>query len=259
MVWLNEEVKIPNYELAESDYMDGMKYKDIADKYKVTINTVKSWKTRYEWSKDKKKSTRTKKKKVCTQKVGAPIGNKNAIGNSGGSAPHENKNAERHGFFTKWLPEETLEIMQHIQNSNPIDLLWDNIMLQYTAIIRAQKIMHVTEKSEMIKELKKSKIKTTNRETEKTNSNTQEEEFEYEFQFSWDRQSTFMNAQSRAMGELRSMIKQYEELCKSSMATELQKNRIMLLKAQVDKLSGTDDLEELSKLDKVLAEIKGVV
>ena len=31
-------------ESAEKDYMSGMKYKDIADKYGVSINTVKSWK-----------------------------------------------------------------------------------------------------------------------------------------------------------------------------------------------------------------------
>ncbi len=61
---MNEEVRIN----AEKDYMDGMKYKDIAKKYGVTINTVKSWKTRYKWSKDKKKGVHTKVKKVCTQK-----------------------------------------------------------------------------------------------------------------------------------------------------------------------------------------------
>ena len=44
-----------------------MKYKEIAEKYGVTINTVKSWKTRYKWSKDGKKSVHTKSKKVCTQ------------------------------------------------------------------------------------------------------------------------------------------------------------------------------------------------
>ena len=45
-----------------------MKYKDIAEKYGVTINTVKSWKTRYKWSKDNEKSVHTKIKNVCTQK-----------------------------------------------------------------------------------------------------------------------------------------------------------------------------------------------
>lgn len=54
----------PQYELAEADYKNGMKYKDIAEKYEVSINTVKSWKTRYKWN---KKSVHTKEKKVCTQ------------------------------------------------------------------------------------------------------------------------------------------------------------------------------------------------
>ncbi len=34
---------------AECDYIAGMKYKDIAEKYGVTINTVRSWKQRYGW------------------------------------------------------------------------------------------------------------------------------------------------------------------------------------------------------------------
>lgn len=59
-----DEVRAANYELAEIDYMSGMKYKDIAAKYNVTINTVKSWKTRYDWN---KKGVHTKSKKVCTQ------------------------------------------------------------------------------------------------------------------------------------------------------------------------------------------------
>lgn len=51
------------YELAEKDYKNGMKYKDIADKYGVTINTVKSWKQRYSWTKE----SAEKKTSVCTQ------------------------------------------------------------------------------------------------------------------------------------------------------------------------------------------------
>lgn len=58
---MNEE---KNYILAESDYVAGMKYKDIAAKYGVSINTVKSWKKRYAWSRDKKTGYI---KKGCTQ------------------------------------------------------------------------------------------------------------------------------------------------------------------------------------------------
>lgn len=60
-----------NYELAEKDYKAGMKYKEIADKYGVTINTVKSWKQRYNWTREgaeKKTSVCTQNKKVCTPK-----------------------------------------------------------------------------------------------------------------------------------------------------------------------------------------------
>ena len=39
-------------------------YMEIAEKYNVSINTVKSWKTRYGWQ----KSVHTNDKKVCTQK-----------------------------------------------------------------------------------------------------------------------------------------------------------------------------------------------
>ena len=54
------EARAPNYELALKDYQAGMKYREIADKYGVTINTVKSWKTRYGWKKDNKKGVHTK-------------------------------------------------------------------------------------------------------------------------------------------------------------------------------------------------------
>lgn len=56
---------VENYEKAEQDYMAGMKYKDIAEKYGTTINTVKSWKKRYAWSRGEGAH---KTEKVCTQK-----------------------------------------------------------------------------------------------------------------------------------------------------------------------------------------------
>lgn len=56
---------VEKYEKAEQDYMAGMKYKDIAEKYKTTINTVKSWKKRYGWN---RAEGAHKEEKVCTQK-----------------------------------------------------------------------------------------------------------------------------------------------------------------------------------------------
>ena len=68
------------YELAQIDYSQGMKQKDIAEKHGVSINTVKSWKKRYNWqspNKDAqlKKEGATKKRvqpeKGCKKKKGA--------------------------------------------------------------------------------------------------------------------------------------------------------------------------------------------
>jgi len=63
---------------------------------------------------------------------GAPIGNQNAKGHG---PPVGNQNATKFGFFSKYLPAESVEIMQQIDNADSSDLLWDQIMIQYTAII----------------------------------------------------------------------------------------------------------------------------
>ncbi|MGJ0848329.1 helix-turn-helix domain-containing protein [Tissierella praeacuta] len=81
---------------AKQDYLEGMKYKDICDKYDISINTLKSWIKRYKWSEEKKTY---KKKGAHKNKKGAPLNNKNAEGNSGGAAPIGNINAIKHGAY----------------------------------------------------------------------------------------------------------------------------------------------------------------
>lgn len=124
-------------------------------------------------------------------------------GKSTGAPPEKmkgNQNSKKHGFFSKYIPQETLEIMGMLDEKSPADLIWDQIMIQYAAIIRAQQLMYVEEKDEIVKVLKKEKE--TDFATER----------EWEFQFAWDRHATFLNAQSRAMSELRSLIKQFNDL-----------------------------------------------
>ncbi|MCE0585909.1 phage terminase small subunit [Clostridioides difficile] len=204
-------------EKVKQDYIKGMKQKEISAKYDISLTTLKSWIKRYNWASEKKKGAPKNKR-------GAPIGNKNATG------PPGNKNAEKFGFFSKYLPEETRELIQEISIKDKFDILWEQITIQYAAIIRAQKIMYVKDKEEMIKELKKHE------------STENGEKIEYEFQFAWDRQASFLNAQSRAMSELRSLIKQYDEMIHKdwNLATEEQKNRVEKLKCEVDNLKKSD-------------------
>lgn len=226
------------HELAQEDYMQGMKYKDIAEKHDVSVNTVKSWKTRYKWD---RKGVHTNNEKVRTQKkTGAPVGNKNAIGNPGNKnpkwgnknavghgAPLQNDNAVTHGFFRKHFPEDVADLAAEIMEKNPIDMLWENITIQYTAIIRAQRLMFVKDQEDTSREIKK-----------ETDMGT-----EYEIQFAWDKHATFLNAQSRAMSTLSSLIRDFDKLAniddERRLKLEAMKLNVKKVEAEVKKLSGS--------------------
>lgn len=233
------------YVLAEKDYVKGMKYKDIAEKYGVSLNTVKSWKKRYGWNRDRGAPS---EKSVHTKNRGAPKGNINAKGNTGGAPPKGNQNAVTHGFFSKFLPTETLEIMEAMQERSAADLIYDQIQIQYAAIIRAQQIMYVTDKSELVKELKKAEYEHVPFRDEDGEPGFRpvvvKEEFE--IQFAWDRHATFLNAQSRAMGELRSLIKQFDELAHANDERRLKLEQMQLnvdkTKLEIENIS--DDKED---------------
>lgn len=80
----------------------------------------------------------------------------------------------------------------------------------------------------------------------------------WEVQQAWDKQNEFMKAQARAQSELRSLIKQYDEMLHKDwgMASEEQRSRIAQIKAQTDKLTGNNqEIEDMSESE---AEIYGV-
>jgi uncharacterized protein YjcR len=230
------------YDQAIKLYKQGMKLVDIASQLNLPEGTVRRWKSTHKWESERsdKKSERSYKNK------GGQPNNKNAVGHG---APEGNKNSERYGFFAKYLPAETKEIFDAVAHADPLDLLWHQIQLAYAAIVRAQQIAYVKDQSD----ISKTKIQ------QKDGDTVTEER--WEIQFAWDKQSNFMKAQARAQGELRSMIKQYDEMLHNNWekASEEQKQRIALIKAQTDKLSGSDNQSELKRLDEVLSEIKGVI
>lgn len=208
-------------EQAKELFDKGCKMVEISVALSIPEGTVRSWKKRYQWD----ATLQTKKRNVANKKGGQP-GNKNSVGHKS-STPETNKRAERHGFFSKWLPSETMEIMNCIEHSNPIDLLWDNIQLQYAAIIRAQNLMYVRDQSDMTKEISCDGLATS-----------------YDIQYAWDKHSNFLQAQSRAMKTLESMIKQYDELTRSNMATEEQRVRIDKMKLEMTKLNNDPETYE---------------
>ena len=205
-------------EQAKEMYLQGQRLVEIASQLNLPEGTVRRWKCTHKWENERsdKKSERSPKRKR-----GAQPGNKNSSG-----GPPGNKKAEKYGFFSKYLPEETREIFSAIDQADPLDLLWHQIQLAYAAIIRAQRIAYV--KDQQDKTIEKIEEKEGNVIGEK-----------WEVQQAWDKQSNFLKAQARAQGELRSMIRQYDEMLHKNWdaTSEEQRVRIAQMKAQTERLS----------------------
>ena len=209
-------------ELVYKDYMSGMKYKDISEKHGVPIETIRWWRRKKGWKRERGPSG------------GAPKGNKNAKGGRGGGAPNGNTNGEKHGFFTKFLPDDVLDIIREVENKTPLDMLWEQITIQYATIIRAQRLMYVRDQQDKTVEIiQQSETGTT-----------------YEYQQAWDKYEKLMAAQSRAMTALNSMISQYEKMANASEESEERIERIKKMRLESEKIkTETERIKSDAKLE----------
>ncbi|MNB98838.1 Phage terminase small subunit [compost metagenome] len=189
-----------------------LKPKDIAEKLGVSAESVRKWKSLDQWE-----------AKLTNSRPGAPRGNKNAKGNRGGKGgPPGNQKAVTHGLFRKFEPQdpEYLELIDIVQQMDPIDMLWHNITQGFRKIIWAQRIFFIKDKEDMTKELKREKPGEFG------------DEYEWEIQFAWDKYAGFIKAEATVMREIRGAIKQF-----LSVADENDKRRLELqqMQARVDK------------------------
>ncbi|MEH7592536.1 phage terminase small subunit [Bacillus toyonensis] len=219
----------------------------------VNEKTVGGWKSKDEWI-DKlngvlhknerstpKKDTEYSKKKpgapkgnrnAVNNRGGAKTGNKNAIGNPGGSAPLRNGNAATHGLYRKYLPKELYDLKEELEeaiNNDPLSILWESIMLQHAQIIHAQRIMFVNNKEDMTKELRKKKL---------SESGFEEE---WEIQFAWDKQASFLNAQSKALSTLSALIRDFDRLANID---DERRAKLEFIQVQIDKIKSTTNNDD---------------
>ena len=210
----------PNRDKALQLWLDSgrkRQLKDIAAELQVSEEQIRKWKNQDKWD----KVTLPNAKGNVTNHKGAPAGNQNAVGHG---APKQNKNAEKYGFFSKYLPEETVSIIQEMP-TDPLDILWDQVQIAYAAIIRAQSIMYVRDQKDV----------TITKIGQKDGETVTEER--WEGQQAWDKHGNFLQAQARAQKTLEGLIKQYDELLHKNweLASAEQKARIAVLKSQVEK------------------------
>lgn len=192
--------------------------KALAEKYNLSPSTVRSRKNREDWQRN------VATRRNATDAPGGQRSNKNAAGNSGGAPPKRNKNAFKHGLFAKIIPKESLKIAQELADSDPADILWNNIMIQYAAIIRAQEIMFVTDRDDLSKE------------ESGWTSGDGGSSSTMQVQYAWDKQANFLKSQSRAMMTLSNLIKQFVSLADEQ---DERRKKLQLMDAQIAKLKAT--------------------
>lgn len=230
----------PNREKAFEIYNEhkgNIENRRIAEMLQISEKTIGGWKCKDAWDSKMNGVLQTPIRSTPKEKGGQP-GNTNATG------PPGNKNAEKYGFFSKYLPEETVSIIQEMP-TDPLDILWDQVQIAYAAIIRAQSIMYVRDRDD----------KTIEKVGHKDGETVTEER--WEVQQAWDKQGNFLQAQARAQKTLEGLIKQYDELLHKNweLVSEEQKARIAQLRAQTDKLTGNN--QELEDMEEIEGDIYG--
>ena len=127
---------------------------------------------------------------------------------------------------TNNAPQVEKEIFDAIAKADPLDLMWQQIQIQYAAIIRAQKIAYVKDQQDKSIDI----TMTVDADSGSTTA--------YEIQQAWDKQENFLKAQSRAMATLANLIRQYEQMLRDRgvNATEEQILRLDKLRAETDRI-----------------------
>lgn len=136
----------------KKDYLDGMKYNEIFEKYNITENELKQILYRYKWKRDKSK---------------AQLGNTNAVGNSGGpGAEPGNKRAlttgEYENIFSSVFSEEEVKIYKEYELENKEKLLKEEykiLTIREMRMLNRIKILQDKDKDLTIGSIKKRETK----------------------------------------------------------------------------------------------------
>lgn len=162
-------------QLAFEDWKKGLKYQEIADKYGISLSTVKSWAIRY-WRKNDTEKVATDKEKVATKNRIKLQTEKNK-----GGAPKGNKNHLKHGVYEKMLfeflsqEEQKLFLQQEIDEVEECKKMIRFCDLQILKFMRKIKELEQKSGGLVVSGVSKKKTTTNGIERDATNDVTEEE------------------------------------------------------------------------------------
>lgn len=122
----------PNRSKAFQIYMDAggkIDLVEIASQLNISAGTVRGWKSKDKWEEQLNGTLRTKVTERSKRSKGGQPGNQNAKGSKGGSgaAPQRNKNAEKHGAYSRvyWdtLDEDELDLIDSMDSAEEQQLI----------------------------------------------------------------------------------------------------------------------------------------
>ena len=122
----------PNRNKAFQIYMDAggkIDLVEIASQLNISAGTVRGWKSKDRWEEQLNGTLQTKVTERSKRSKGGQPGNQNAKGSKGGSgaAPQRNKNAEKHGAYSKvyWdtLDEDELDLIGSMDSAEEQQLI----------------------------------------------------------------------------------------------------------------------------------------
>lgn len=122
----------PNRNKAFQIYMDAggkIDLVEIASQLNISAGTVRGWKSKDKWEEQLSGTLQTKVTERSKRSKGGQPGNQNAKGSKGGSgaAPQRNKNAEKHGAYSKFywdaLDEDELDLINSMDSTEEQQLI----------------------------------------------------------------------------------------------------------------------------------------
>lgn len=215
--------------------------KSLAEKHGIKESTLRSRKSRGKWQRNdatQRKTVASKSKIVATKKHSQnQHSQQNRSGNPNPSYkfPKHNSFASIHDLYSKYLHPEQVEIASILSESSLEDKLWIQIELQFSSIIRMQKVMWVEDADDHLK------VESGYSSGETGSGQT------FKVAFAYERYEAYIRAQSRAMAEYRNLIKHFLELSEVDDERRLKLAQMQLninkTKVEIDKLKAETKTE----------------
>ena len=197
--------------------------REIASRLKEDEKVIAVWKSRDKWNvvqQSESCTTNERKKDNKQKRSGNP--------SPAHKFPEHNSHNLMHGLRSKYLHQEQIEIIEAMNGMDIVEQLWMQIEIKFSAIIRMQKIMWVKDAADE----KRSGVGMFT-----------------QVAFAHERYESYIKAMSRAMGEYRSLVKQWQAVAGEDKEREL---KLQGMQLDIDKkqeelkaIRGDDDDENI--------------